>query len=551
MYFLDPKSRWVSSCFLGSKNLQFKLLSISQNEKNMNPDYHEHEEFKNRSTKLSEIRQLGIDPYPPVFKPDATAAELADRYGNGSLGHSEEAAAGSTPFAKVAGRLVLFRAMGKNAFGHIQDETGRIQLMFNRDLTIVEGLRGEECTPMKFIEKKIDLGDIIGVEGHLFVTQKGEMTIFVKKLTLLCKVLLPLPDKHGGISDKGIRYRKRWLDLITSAEVMKTFTLRSKILKLVREAFDAKGFLEVETPVLQNVYGGAQAKPFITHLNALHQEMFLRISLEIPLKKLLVGGMSKVYEIGKVFRNEGLDRTHNPEFTELEAYASYWDYNDMMVMTETLFEKIALELYGSTKIKMQKEDTVHEIDLKAPWIRMSMKDSLKTYAKIDPDALSLEEMQKLLADKLPPKEIAGASRGSLIAKLFEEFVEEHLIQPHHIIDHPIETTPLCKLHRNPDLRKELFVERFETFIGAGEFCNSYTELNDPELQRKLLEEQAQKRLDGDEEASPLDEEFIESICQGMPPAGGLGIGIDRMVMLFLEAHSIRDVLFFPIMKPEE
>ncbi len=519
----------------------------------MLPNYHEHEEFKNRSNKLLEIRELGIDPYPHVFKPEATAKELADKYESAPLGHSEEAAEGSTPSSKVAGRLILFRAMGKNAFGHIQDETGRIQLMFNRDLTVVEGLNSSEWTSMKFIEKKLDLGDIIGVEGHLFRTQKGEVTLFVKKLTVLCKTLLPLPDKHSGLADKGVRYRKRWLDLITSPDVMKTFQLRSKILKLIRQEFDQQGFLEVETPVLQNVYGGAQAKPFTTHLNALHQEMFLRISLEIPLKKLIIGGLSKVYEMGKVFRNEGIDRTHNPEFTELEAYAAYWDYNDMMTFTENLFEKIALDLYGSTKIHIQKDDVIHEIDVKTPWIRMSMKESIKTYANINVDLLSVEEMRDLLVNKahLPEKEMNKARRGELIAKLFEEFAEKHLIQPHHIIDHPIETTPLCKLHRNPDLRAECFVERFETFIGASEFCNSYTELNDPELQRKLLVDQAQKKADGDEEACPLDEEFIESICQGMPPAGGLGMGVDRMVMLFLKATSIRDVLFFPIMKPED
>ena len=519
----------------------------------MLPDYHEYEEFKNRSHKLSEIRQLGIDPYPPVFRPTTSAKTLLDTYSSTAVGHSEDAAAGSTPSAKLAGRLVLFRAMGKNAFAHLQDESGRIQLMINKDLTQVTGLSSDEWTPMKFIEKKIDLGDIIGVEGHLFVTQKGELTLFVKQLTLLCKSLLPLPDKHSGLTDKGVRYRKRWLDLISSADVMQTFKLRSKILKLIREEFDRQGFLEVETPVLQNVYGGAQAKPFTTHLNALHQEMFLRISLEIPLKKLIIGGFSKVYEMGKVFRNEGIDRTHNPEFTELEAYAAYWDYNDMMTFTENLFEKIALELYGSTKIPMHKEGNIFEVDLKAPWIRMSMKDSLSTYAKIDVDSLSIEEMRKILVEKaeLPELEVKEATRGALIAKLFEEFAEQHLIQPHHIIDHPIETTPLCKLHRNPELRKEFFVERFETFIGASEFCNSYTELNDPELQRRLLEEQAQKRAEGDEEACPLDEEFIESICQGMPPAGGLGMGVDRMVMLFLQAISIRDVLFFPLMRPED
>jgi lysyl-tRNA synthetase, class II len=519
----------------------------------MLPQYHEHEEFKNRTEKLKEIRQLGVDPYPASFVPTHTAESLLSTYEEAPIGSSEEAAEGKTPAACIAGRLVLFRAMGKNAFGHIQGETDRIQIMFNRDLTKVTDLASSEWTPMKFIEKKIDLGDILGIQGHLFRTQKGELTIFAKEVTLLCKTLLPLPDKHSGLSDKGTRYRKRWLDLITHADVTKTFQMRSKILKLIREEFDGQGFLEVETPVLQNVYGGAQAKPFTTKLNALDQEMFLRISLEIPLKKLIVGGLSKVYEIGKVFRNEGIDRTHNPEFTELEAYSAYWDYHDMMRLVENLFEHIAIKLLGTTKVTVQKEGVAHEIELKAPWIRMSMKESIKTYAGIDVDLLSLEEMKTILQEKahIPLEECKHKSKGELIAMFFEEFAEEHLIQPHHIIDHPIETTPLCKLHRDPSLKKERFVERFETFIAASEFCNSYTELNDPELQRALLEEQAQKRLAGDEEACPLDEEFIESICQGMPPTGGLGIGVDRLVMLFLQVHSIRDILFFPIMKPEE
>lgn len=517
------------------------------------PEYHQHEEFQGRSAKIQEIRNLGIDPYPHTFTPETTSLQIANQFAEAPVGNSEEAGEGKTPHFQIAGRLVLFRAMGKNAFGHIQDDTGRIQVMFNKDLTQVNGLQSEEWTSMKFIEKKLDLGDILGVEGHLFRTQKGELTLFVKVVTLLCKTLLPLPEKHSGLVDKGVRYRKRWLDLISHHDVLLQFQMRSKILELIRSYFKKNSFLEVETPVLQNVYGGAQAKPFTTLLNALDQEMFLRISLEIPLKKLLVGGFSRVYEIGKVFRNEGIDRTHNPEFTELEAYAAYWDYNDMMRFTENLFESIALDLFKTTKITFERENGPQEIDLKAPWIRMSMKESIKTYANIDVDTLSEDQMKTILIEKahMAAEDVQSLSRGLLIAALFEEFAESHLIQPHHIIDHPIETTPLCKLHRDEKLRKEQFVERFETFILGSEFCNSYTELNDPELQRKLLEDQALKKLAGDEEASPMDEEFIEAICQGMPPAGGLGVGVDRLIMLFLRAHSIRDVLLFPIMKPEE
>ena len=522
----------------------------------MIPDYHQNEEFVNRSRKLSEIRELGIEPYPHKYPTTERAAPLALEAEGKEVGHHDDAAAGNTRRVFVQGRLVLFRPMGKNAFAHLQDETGRIQIMCNRDLTQVEGLQPtEELSHLKFIEKKLDLGDIIGVEGHLFKTQRGELTVFAKKVTLLCKSLLPLPDKHSGLADKGVRYRKRWLDLITHPESLAKFRLRSRILLGIRRYFEEAGFEEVETPILQNIYGGASARPFSTHLHALHQDMFLRIALEISLKKLIVGGMQKIFEIGKNFRNEGIDKTHNPEFTMLEAYAAGWDYNDMMEFTENLFETLAIELFNDTKIRLASEEeaTAIVIDLKAPWKRMSMKEAIKTYAGFDVDKMSEQEMRvRLLKEThIDPKGIQNASKGALIAVFFEEFAEKHLIQPHHIIDHPIETTPLCKLHRDPVLRKEGLVERFESFILGREMCNSYTELNDPELQRKLLVEQAEKRDKGDLEASPLDEEFIEAICQGMPPTAGVGIGIDRLVMLLTNAESIRDVLFFPLMKPED
>ncbi len=522
------------------------------------PDYHSHEEFQNRLNKLKEIRELGIDPYPPKYLPTANAQTLHDQYGSAAVGHSEEAASGTTPSATIAGRLVLFRSMGKNAFAHLQDSSGRIQIMLNRDLTQLEGYhpsneKGEILSPLKIIEKRIDLGDIIGVEGHLFHTKKGELTLFAKKVKLLSKTLLSLPDKHAGLADKELRYRKRWLDLICSPEVKQTFILRSKILSEIRSYLAQKDFLEVETPVLQSIYGGAEARPFLTKLNALDQEMFMRISLEIPLKKLLVGGMERIFEIGKVFRNEGIDRTHNPEFTMLEAYAAYWDYNDMMELVEQLWERLALKLFGTTRVPALHPLTgeIIEIDLKAPWTRLTMKESLKKYAGFNIDQMSDEELRRLLEQSghIDLKKLKVLNRGLLIAALFEVAVEPHLIHPHHITDHPIETTPLCKLHRNPKEREEGIVERFESFVLCREICNAYTELNDPELQRKLLEQQAARKASGDEEASPLDEDFIEAICQGMPPAGGIGIGIDRLVMIFANVHSIRDVLYFPWMKP--
>ncbi len=516
------------------------------------PEYHQHEEFCNRKAKLDFMRASGIDPYPHKYTPRNRVHVLCEEYKDASVGSSEEAAEGTTPEACIAGRLVLFRAMGKNAFGQIQDSMGRIQVMFNRDLTTVDGVTVE---PLKFIEKKIDLGDWIGLEGHLFRTHKGELTLFVKKVTVLCKTLLPLPDKHSGLSDKGVRYRKRWLDLTVNPESKNLLIKRSLIIQETRRYFEQQGFLEVETPVLQNTYGGAAARPFITKLHALDQDMYLRISLEIPLKKLIVGGLDKVFEIGKVFRNEGIDRTHNPEFTELEAYAAYWDYHDMMVLIENLFEKLALHFFHTTRIPYVNPVTGQEeiIDLKAPWTRLTMKDSIERYAGIVVDALTDEELKGELLKhaQLKAEALHKLPRGKLIALLFEELVESHLIQPHHITDHPIETTPLCKPHRDPGARALGLVERFECFIAAQEFCNSYTELNDPELQRRLLEDQALQKLAGDEEAHPLDEEFIESICQGMPPTAGFGVGLDRLVMLFTGAPSIRDVLYFPIMRPEE
>lgn len=520
------------------------------------PEYHSHEEFQNRTRKLAEIRALGVEPYPHKYVHTQKATEIALLAEGKEIGHFDEAAAGTTHKVFVSGRLVLFRAMGKNAFGQIQDESGRIQVMFNKELTFVKGFQPtEELSAMKFIEKKLDLGDIIGVEGHLFKTQKGELTIFAKEVTLLSKSLLPLPDKHSGLADKGVRYRKRWLDLITHPESMERFRRRSRIMLSIRKQFEEAGFEEVETAILQNNYGGAEARPFTSHLNALDQEMYLRISLEISLKKLIIGGMQKVYEIGKIFRNEGIDRTHNPEFTMLEAYAAGWDYHDMMAFVEELFEAIALDLFGDTKVRLtpEGEATAQVIDLKAPWRRMSMKEAILTYAHHDVDKMSDEEMRYLLLQQkhLDPKAVKKMPRGNLIAQIFGEFAEPHLIQPHHIIDHPIETTPLCKPHRDPELKAAGLVERFESFICAREMCNSYTELNDPELQRKLLLDQAEKRASGDEEAHPLDEEFIEAVCQGMAPTGGIGIGIDRLVMLFTNADSIRDVLFFPLMRPED
>ncbi|WP_213357452.1 lysine--tRNA ligase [Chlamydiifrater phoenicopteri] len=514
------------------------------------PPYADREDFLYRSEKLKEICERGINPYPYKFANIESVENLCSQ-DIGSIGDSEAALSKQTPKVRVAGRLVLFRAMGKNAFGRILDGNHNIQIMFNRDFSRVDGLgEDQDITPMKFIEKKLDLGDFLGIEGYLFLTHSGELTILVETVTLLAKALLSPPDKHSGLSDKEVRYRKRWMDLASSEEVRKTFLTRSRILKLIRNYMDNHGFIEVETPILQATYGGAEAEPFITRVNALHTDMFLRISLEIALKKILVGGTQRVYEIGKVFRNEGIDRTHNPEFTMIEAYAAYADYNDVMVFVENLVESVVKEINdGSTVVTYSHAKHGEQtIDFKAPWIRMTMKESLKQYANLDVDLCSDAVLRDELRGRttLKEEEFCSAPRGLLIAMLFDELVSNDLMQPHHITDHPIETTPLCKTLRSGDGQ---FVERFESFCLGKELCNAYSELNDPIQQRKLLEEQLlRKELVPGRECHPIDEDFIEALCQGMPPAGGFGIGIDRLAMILTNAASIRDVLYFPLMK---
>lgn len=519
---------------------------------NMTLPFETHEEYLVRRDKLKTLKELGIDSYPNSFKPNAYAKELIEAYADEAIGDSNAGEEGTTPEVTLAGRLVLFRAMGKNAFAQIQDSTGRIQVMFNRDVTTLTGYQDSDNKPIKVIEKQIDLGDWLGLKGHLFRTGKGELTLYVKQTTLLCKSLLPLPDKYAGLSDKETRYRKRWLDLISSDEVRETFQKRSEIVRGVRDFFHARSFTEVETPVLQSVYGGAEAAPFITKLNALDQEMFLRISLEIPLKKLIVGGLERVFEIGRVFRNEGIDRTHNPEFTLFEAYAAYWDYNDMMACMEELVETLATMLHGKPVIQVEHDGKLIELNLKAPWQRMTMNESLKAIGGVDVEALDDKALyDRLIAcGHLDTKKVKDFSRGLMIAALFEHLVEPYLVQPIHITDFPIETTPLCKPHRDPEMRKQGIVERFESFVLGGEICNAYTELNDPIIQKTLLLDQANRKEKGDKEANPLDVEFLEAITQGMPPTGGLGIGIDRLVMLLTSTTSVRDVLFFPWMKPQ-
>lgn len=476
--------------------------------------------------KLNELKEKGINPYPYTYDQSHHAADILSKYD--TLKNEEKI----KDNVSVAGRIMTMRRMGKATFMHIQDETGKIQLYLRQDDI------GKENYSLL---KKLDIGDIIGVKGNVFRTKMGEISVYAKECTILTKSIRPLPEKFHGLQDPELRYRQRALDLIMNPEVREIFFKRSRIINLIRLFMEKKGFIEVEVPLLQTQYGGAKAKPFVTHINAWDMDMYLAISPELYLKRLLVGGFEKVYTLCKNFRNEGVDRTHNPEFTMIEFYMAYADYNTMMQLTEELFEFICKEMHGKTKIEYMGKP----LDFTRPWKKITMNDSIKEYADIDVEKLSDDELEKKVKElKI---DIGKFSRGKAVEALFEELVEEKLIQPTFIIDYPKESTPLTKVHRkNPEL-----VERFEFFINGAEVGNAYSELNDPIVQRKLLEKQAKELSEGEEEAHPMDEEFVRSMEIGMPPAGGIGIGVDRLVMLMTGAHSLRDVILFPTMKPEK
>ncbi len=477
-----------------------------------------------RKQKLKNLKESGINPFPYSFDKKNNAKELQENFSK--LKKEEK----TRKKASIAGRVMVSRIMGKISFFEIQDQTGRIQIYASKKTL-------ENYNTLK----KIDNGDFIGVSGTIFKTRTGEITIDVKNFELLSKNILPLPSKWHGLKDDEIRYRQRYLDLISNPEVKEVFFKRAEIIKAIREFLDSKGFMEVDIPTLQTIYGGANARPFKTHINAWDMPIYLSISPELHLKRLLVGGFEKVYSLNKSFRNEGVDRTHNPEFTMLECYQAYADYTDMEKLTEDLYNYVAKKVLGTTKIEYQGQ----KIDLTTPWKKITMIDSLKKYAKIDINKLEDKQLQELL--KKHKINLKPFNRGLAINELFEELVEDKLIQPTFIKDHPKETTPLCKQKRtNPDL-----IERFEPFINGWEIGNAYSELNDPVLQTELLEEQEKAGRGGDEEYHPMDKDFIRAIETGMPPAGGLGLGIDRMMMLLTNSPSIRDVILFPTMKPEE
>lgn len=477
-----------------------------------------------RREKLDKIRALGVEPYGQKFEWDHHAADIRKE--------AEQLEKDET-HVRIAGRIMIRRGQGKTAFCVLRDQTGDIQVYFKRD-----ELPENEWALFKLV----DIGDILGIEGIVFTTHTGELTVRVLHFTMLSKSLRPLPEKWHGLTDKEQRYRQRYLDLIMNPEVRETFVKRAAMMSAIRKWYTDHGFLEVETPVLQPLYGGANAKPFTTHFNALDMTMYLRIAPELYLKRLLVGGYERIFEITRNFRNEGMDTRHNPEFTAIETYQAYGDIEDVINQTEQIVAACAMASYGSMKFTY--EDT--EIDVTPPWPRLTMAEAVKKYTGEDFDACQTIEDARAIADKLHVEYGEYDGFGKILSECFDAYVEEHLIQPVHITKHPIEVSPLSKL----DPKDPRYTIRFESYIYGRELANGFSELNDPIDQRKRFELQVEERKHGDDEAHPIDEDFLTALEYGMPPTGGLGIGLDRLFMLMTNSASIRDVLLFPAMKPE-
>jgi lysyl-tRNA synthetase class 2 len=474
--------------------------------------------------KLSELRATGYNPYPHNFERTHKAGDITKKHSGIATGEKL-----TGEIVTIAGRVMTFRDMGKAAFFNLQDQTGRMQIYAK-----VEDLTDEEKKAFKLL----DLGDIVGVTGYVFKTQKGELSVHMQRFQILCKSLEPLPEKFHGVQDVEIKYRHRHLDLISDPDSRKVFETRSKIIRTIRRFLDDRGFLEVETPTLQPMYGGAAAKPFFTHHNALDMKLYMKISPELYLKRLIVGGFDKVYEIGKNFRNEGIDRSHNPEFTMLEYYEAYTDYNYQMKQFEEIISTVAKEVTGSMKVTYQGK----EIDFTPPWRRLTVIDGVREYTGVDVENLSPEELFQHLKKWGSDREKPG-SKGEMICEAFELKVEHELWQPTFVMDHPVEISPLTKSHRT----KKGLVERFEPVCAFMEIGYAYTELNDPEEQYNRLAEQEAQR-DKNEEAYRMDKDFLHAIDTGMPPTGGVGIGLERIVMIMTDRPSIRDIIFFPTMK---
>lgn len=483
-----------------------------------------------RRDKLDELRGLGVDPFGQKFERTHHAKQVLDAYD----GMSKEELDANPAVVSVAGRIMQKRGMGKAGFAHIQDITGKIQIYVREDAVGENKYKAFDL---------LDIGDMVGVKGVVFKTKTGETSVKVQSLEMVTKSLLPLPEKYHGLKDVELRYRQRYVDLIMNQDVQATFILRSRIIQSMRRYLDSKGYLEVETPTLHAIAGGAAARPFITHHNALDMQLFMRIAIELHLKRLIVGGMEKVYEIGRVYRNEGISTRHNPEFTMIELYEAYADYRDIMKLTEELIAHIAREVLGTTKIEYQG----HQVDLEPKWRRVHMVDAIRETVGVDFWAqMSDEEAHRLAKEHKVPVE-PSHTFGHIVNAFFEHFVESTLIQPTFIYGHPVAISPLAKKNAE-DPR---FTDRFELFIVAREHANAFTELNDPIDQRERFEAQLVEREHGNDEAHMMDEDFIRALEYGMPPTGGLGIGIDRLVMLLTDAPSIRDVLLFPLMRERQ
>jgi lysyl-tRNA synthetase class 2 len=490
-----------------------------------------------RRNSLAELRSLGIEPYPAAeYSVNATADEILENYSPEACNYRD---------VSIAGRIMSRRIMGNASFAELQDATGRIQLYIKRD----ELCPGEDKTLYNTVFKRLlDIGDIIGVKGYVFVTRMGETSVHVRELAVLSKSLRVLPvvkEKDGQVFDAFTnpeqRYRMRYVDLLVNPQVKDTFLKRTRIINTMREFFNSKGYIEVDTPVLQPIPGGASARPFITHHNALDIPLYLRIANELYLKRLIVGGFDGVYEFSRNFRNEGMDRTHNPEFTVMEIYVAYKDYNWMMDFTEEMIERVAMTLHGTTKVTAGDR----EIDFKRPFRRLSMLEAIKEYAGVDISGMDEEQLRETCRRlNIPVDETMG--KGKLIDAVFGEKCEEHLIQPTFIIDYPVEMSPLCKRHRS----KPELTERFELFVNRKELCNAYSELNDPVDQLERFQEQLKLSEKGDDEAMFIDTDFVRALEYGMPPTSGMGIGVDRLVMMMTGQSSIQEVLLFPQMKPE-
>jgi lysyl-tRNA synthetase class 2 len=476
-----------------------------------------------RREKLKELQDGGNDPYQIVrYNQTHHAGEILENFETLENQH-----------VSIAGRILSKRIMGKASFAHIYDVSGKIQIYVRKD---------ELGDAAYDAFKRMDIGDIVGVTGEVFRTHMGEISVKAAEVALLSKSLQPLPEKWHGLKDNDLRYRQRYLDLIVNPEIKETFIARTRIIKAIREYLDSLGYLEVETPILQTEAGGATARPFITHHNTLDLDMYMRIATELHLKRLIIGGFEKVYEIGRIFRNEGMDVKHNPEFTTIELYEAYTDYKGMMDLAEGIYVAVAERVFGRMKFTYQDV----EVDLTPPWRRLTMAEAVKEYAGADFLSCRDDEEARALARKIG-LEVKNETKGELLYAAFEEFVEEKLIQPTFIMDYPVEVSPLAK--RKAD--EPWLTERFEFFITAREMGNAFSELNDPIDQRSRFLAQAKKRESGDDEAHVMDEDFVLALEYGMPPTGGMGIGIDRMVMLFTDSYSIRDVILFPTMKPRE